>query len=218
MGSPDEPPAGRDGWLSAVGKAAAVAAFFALWYAGYTFFNHWGADPVRAIRITRPYDVWPGLIQPWTAAIYVFAGYAIPLLPFVWNRSWPRVGFVLGAYAISTVIGFTAYWLYPLAIERPPFTGDGWAERLMRGVVEVDHDANCCPSFHTSFAILAALLVARGGAPRPMRVATWVVAVAICVTTITTGQHYFIDVPGGVASALVSYYAMVWLTRRRASG
>lgn len=188
-------------------KLTAIFLFFFLWFQTYKFFNDWGSRPGRAIRLARPCDVWPGLIQPWTAVIYLFGGGLIPFLPFVYNWGWEKLRVVLRAYVISSLISFTAYGLVPMSITRPPYEGSGLGERLMRWVLTVDNEANCCPSSHTTFAILAAILVAHGGAPRGVRAATWVLAVAICLTTITTGQHYFIDVPGGVVTAVVSYYA-----------
>lgn len=196
---------------TALVQAAIVVLFFALWLAIYKFFNNFNAQPGRAIRLTRPVDVWQGIIQPWTAIIYVLLGYPIVFWPFVFNWRWPDFRFVMATYALSSAIGFAAYWPFPLAIGRPPFDGAGVGNWLMRHVVAVDNDANCCPSFHTSFAVLAALLVARAAPSRAITFATAIVAAAICITTITTGQHYAIDVVGGIACAVASYWIVSWL-------
>jgi membrane-associated phospholipid phosphatase len=81
----------------------------------------------------------------------------------------------------------------------------------MREVIAVDGAANCTPSSHVFYAVLAALLVGRGAKRWTTRSAVWVLAVAVSATTITTGQHYFIDVPCGAAAALVGYGAAVAL-------
>lgn len=192
-------------------KLALVALWLTLWLATYKFFNNWNADPVRAIRLERPVDLWPGVIQPWTAFVYVFAGYCLPLAAFAWNWSWPRLRFVLAVYTGASLIGFVCYWLAPLAIARPPFVGDSPGAVLMRAVVAVDNDANCCPSFHTTFALLAALLIARGGAGRGVRGVVWASAVGVCISTVTTGQHYVIDVLGGLVLTAVAYLGVAWL-------
>jgi membrane-associated phospholipid phosphatase len=193
-------------------KLAAVLLFFAAWIVLYDRTNQHGADPIRTIHLKRPLDQVPGIIQPWTAVIYVFGGLAMPLLPFAFNWTWPRLTFVLLCYTLTSLLAFTCYWLWPLGIIRPVYLGNGIGEQLMRGVFSVDLEANCCPSSHTFYAILGAILVSHGGAGPVTRRLTWALAVAVCVTTVTTGQHYFIDILGGVVAALLGYTAARSLT------
>lgn len=58
-----------------------------------------------------------------------------------------------------------------------------------------------CPSFHVVLAILSA--TALSSIPR-LRGWVWVLAGLICVSTITTGWHYGIDVIGGLIVAILS--------------
>lgn len=182
-----------------------ISVYFTLWYAGYYFTNAWGSDPSRAIHWVRPCDLWPQLIQPWTAIVYVFGGFLLPLLPFYFNWTRPKLRFVLICYTLCSVLAFSCYLVWPLSIVRPSFEGPGLGRWLMRQVLTVDNEANCFPSSHVYYAVLGALLVRHGGAGRLMRWATYVLAVAVCATTVTTGQHYFFDVAGGVAVAVLSY-------------
>ena len=64
-----------------------MGAYFVVWAAAYRFTNAYASDPTRTMHLVRPCDVAPGIIQPWTAIIYVFGGLALPLLPFFYN--WP---------------------------------------------------------------------------------------------------------------------------------
>jgi membrane-associated phospholipid phosphatase len=57
------------------------------------------------------------------------------------------------------------------------------------------------PSFHCVLAITAGTVV---GSFRKLRVWGWLWASLICVSTITTGWHYGIDVIGGVLVAIIS--------------
>jgi len=59
--------------------------------------------------------------------------------------------------------------------------------------------------------VLGAYLIDRAGADRGARRFWWAFAAAVSVTTVTSGQHYFIDVPGGVAVALAGYTVGHWL-------
>jgi hypothetical protein len=193
--------------LNSVARFFAVAGFFAAWWATYVWTNARGSEPGRAVYFARPCDLAPGIIQPWTAIIYLVGGLALPLLPFIYYRDWPRFRFVLACYAIASVLAFACYLLWPVAIVRPSYDGPGFGNWLMRHVLEVDDEANCSPSSHVFFAVLAAMLVDRGGAGRSVRVLVWGLAAAVCVTTVTTGQHYVLDAAGGVATALAGYIA-----------
>jgi membrane-associated phospholipid phosphatase len=215
VGTPSWAPSGARGVAA---RLLLLASYGALWWAAYTFINAHGADPARAIRFTRPCDVVPGVIQPWTAVVYVFGGLALPLLPFYYNWRWPQFRFVLTAYAVSAALAFVCYWVWPVNIVRPPFDGPGLGNWLMRQVVSADGDANCIPSSHVTYAVLAAILVGHGGAGRPIRVLTWALAAAVCATTVTTGQHYLLDVAGGGAAAVLGYVIARWLLPGRGAG
>jgi len=60
------------------------------------------------------------------------------------------------------------------------------------------------PSFHVALAILTAVAL---NSFRRLRVGAWVLTVLICISTITTGWHYGIDVLGGIVIAAASITA-----------
>jgi membrane-associated phospholipid phosphatase len=186
-------------------RLGAIAAYFLAWWVGYTLANAYTADPGRAVHLVRPYDVEPGIIRPWTAVVYLVGGVALPLLPFRYNWAWPKLRFVLACYALATAAAFLCYYAWPLAITRPPFEGAGLGDWLMRRVLSADGEGNCFPSSHAYYAVLAAILVRHGGAGRTVSGLTWLLTAAVCATTVTTGQHYFLDVAGGAAVAVASY-------------
>lgn len=192
-------------WRTHLGIVVAIVAFFALWTLAYDQINRWVSP--HATYYERPIDAYDWVLQPWTALIYVFGGYLIPWFPFLFNWNWRFVRFSLVAYGLVSVASFVVYLAWPIAIQRPPYDGGTIGDDLMRVVVSLDNPANCFPSGHTYFAILAALLVGAGAAPRWFKVATWVLGVAVAITTVTTGQHYVMDVPGGVAFAVAGYFA-----------
>lgn len=57
------------------------------------------------------------------------------------------------------------------------------------------------PSVHAAFAVLSASAL---GAVRPIRTFAWVLCGVVCISTVTTGWHYGIDVIGGVLVALLA--------------
>jgi membrane-associated phospholipid phosphatase len=182
-----------------------IGAYFTLWYAAYLCTNAWGSDPRRAIHLVRPCDLWPEIIQPWTALIYVAGGFLLPTLPFYFNWTWPKLRFVLVCYTLCSILAFSCYLVWPLSIVRPSFEGAGLGRWIMRQILTVDNEANCFPSSHVYYAVLGAILVRHGGAGPPVRWATYALAAAVTATTVTTGQHYFLDIAGGFAAAVLSY-------------
>ena len=57
------------------------------------------------------------------------------------------------------------------------------------------------PSFHVALAILAAIALS---SIRRLRIWVWGLTALICVSTLTTGWHYAIDVLGGLVLAPIS--------------
>jgi len=210
-GTPLVDPPPRLTWPQALQRAAVVAGFFGLWLWSYDAVNAFAADPVRTIHLTSPASVFSWIIQPWTSVIYIIGGVIFPLVPFLYYRSWRGIALVMACVTASSVMAFAIYWAWPVSMVRPEFAGGTLGERLMLWIFLVDKPANCFPSLHVVFAVLGALLIDRAGAGRVARWFWWAFAAAVSVTTVTSGQHYFIDVPGGVAVALAGYTVGHWL-------
>ena len=200
--APSERPSGLRPSFAFLLKATSIVGYFWLWFFIYDKINQHVSDPVRTIHLTSPRQLYPGLIQPYSALIYVFGGLTLPALPFLYYRSWREIRFVLCCYTMTSLLAFTCYLVWPLSIERPDYQGANLGERLMLWVFSKDLPGNCFPSSHTYFAILAAVFIGTGTTTRVTRISTWALAAAVCVTTVTSGQHYFMDVPGGVAASL----------------
>jgi membrane-associated phospholipid phosphatase len=66
------------------------------------------------------------------------------------------------------------------------------------------------PSFHVVLAILTAVAL---GTIRRLRAWSWALAGLICISAITTGWHYGIDIIGGIILAVVTMIATNWIPR-----
>ncbi len=193
-------------WPQALLKTAVIALYYVLWFWTYDAINVFATDPMRTIHLTNPSSVFPWIIQPWTAVIYILGGAIFPMVPFLYYRSWRAIAFVMVCITVASSMAFAIYWAWPVSMVRPEFAGMTIGERLMRWVFSVDKPANCFPSLHVIFAVLGALLIDRADIGRGARWFWWAFAAAVSATTVTSGQHYFIDVPGGVAVALAGYF------------
>ena len=187
-------------------KAAAVALFFGIWLWAYDVVNGFAADPIRTIHLTNPASVFPWVIQPWTAVIYVIGGVIFPVAPFLYYRNWRGIAFVMACFRQARCY-------------RSPSTRRGrcrWSARRLRAHTGRAADAlgfrggqagKLLPEHARVLRGARGDLIDRAGVGREARWFWWVFAAAVCVTTVTSGQHYFIDVPGGVAVAVAGYTA-----------
>ena len=194
-------------------RCVLLVGFAVLWWWSYATINSYNAKPTRAIYWSpKPADLFPSLIQPISALIYTFGAAVLLVWPIILCWNWSRLRVLLLSMFVGTLVGFTCFLKWPLAIGRPAFGGNKLGESIMRIVFSVDNPANCFPSFHAFFAILGALFI---HASRPNHFleygAAYVLASAVVVTTITTGQHYFIDPLGGSILAFFSFYLSKWL-------
>jgi membrane-associated phospholipid phosphatase len=66
------------------------------------------------------------------------------------------------------------------------------------------------PSFHVVLALLSAMAL---GTIRSLRVWVWALAGLICISAVTTGWHYGVDILGGMILAIVTLIAVSWIPR-----
>jgi membrane-associated phospholipid phosphatase len=191
--------------VAALSKLAVILAYFTAWYIIYDLVNRYSSDPIRTVHLPPPYQAFPRIVQPDSAIIYVFGGALLPSLPFLYYRSWRRIGLVLCSYTLTSAIAFLCYLIWPVSMVRPIYRGDSLGEHLMLWVFSKDMPGNCFPSSHVFFATLGAIFVSSGDSSRATRAATWVLTTAVCISTVTSGQHYFMDIPGGVVAAVFGY-------------
>lgn len=139
---------------------------------------------------------------PWTIWIYFsgifYLGYALAI-----NRCLVSLAKHLYSYFFIVVLSSVGFILYPVAYPRElfplPATLDPWTEHLFTWIRTIDSPANCTPSLHVSVSFLVALGFLddrRGHFPV---VFTW--ALLLAISTLTTKQHYFVDVVLGVLQA-----------------
>jgi undecaprenyl-diphosphatase len=116
---------------------------------------------------------------------------------------WPRAGrerqrHVIVAAALSFVLGFGINQLILLIIHRPR----PYASGLTHLLVSPSADPSFPSDHATASVAIAAAFLLGGMAGRGM--AFLAAAVAVCVSRIYVGTHYFSDVVGGAATAIAA--------------
>ena len=187
----------------------AAAIGLALHVVAYSYANHFPHGEVRQLSMTFVDRAVP--FAPWTVFIYV-SDYVLVIFAFFLCRSRESaVRFFcaqMGVMAFATLI----HWTVPIAFPRElyPLPADlsllpALAMKLVRGF---DAATSCMPSLHVADSVLAPLLIRR---ERP-KAFPWLLgwAAAIAVSTLTTKQHYLLDVVAGVALAMVAARIADW--------
>ena len=183
---------------------ALVIAFLAnqLAFQGARVFSFWRYH----FDFTLPLD--PKIpFLPWTLSIYfgAFVFWAVSLY-FCSLRPREESDRLFCADIISKIVSFLIFVILPTTNVRPPVNGMGLFDAGMRFLFWIDRADNLFPSIHCSMSWLCWLWV-RGKREIPLfwRIASFVFAVAVCFSTLTTRQHVFVDVIGGILLAEACY-------------
>jgi len=154
---------------------------------------------------------------PWTYWIYLTV-YCIYFTSCFVQRD--RV--VLGKFLVGYVIAYTLisvfFVAFPTAFPRELFPLPEELDPATRAVIgfsrATDYPTNCWPSMHVASCVLsAAPLYGR----RPRWFAAFCVwSLAICATTLTTKQHYVVDLlPGALYGLAIHVIVMRWIPFQR---
>lgn len=138
----------------------------------------------------------------WT--IWIYGTYYPFLIVAVWlARDDRRRSDAVYGMLLASAIGLVIFTLWPTAIMREDPSLAGATGFLWRLLFSVDTMVNALPSMHVAHTCLAA--VALGSRSGRWRVIALGWGTLIVLSTLTTKQHYAIDVPGGFALAALCF-------------
>ena len=161
-----------------------------------------GIEPKLPIDI---FPIWPIWVVP-----YVLC-YILWLASFVWitlkmeDRLYQA--FIV-ACALTFSIGMATYIFFPTYVRAAPLEGRDIFTVLLR-FFHVDQGRyDAFPSGHIFITTLLALFFSRW---YPRSKSIWIVTVIIVAfSTLFTGQHYILDIIGGLVTALAGYHLGLW--------
>jgi membrane-associated phospholipid phosphatase len=144
-------------------------------------------------------------ILPWTFLIYL-SDYALGVVAVVLlDDAEEFQAFVRMAFFTLALCG-TIYFFCPTIYPRPeyPKSNIRLFEFAMNLVRTVDSPTNSFPSLHVALTMISAWAVRKRG-PK-ISVFFWIWSIAIFISTLTTKQHYLIDIVGGmtIAAAVIA--------------
>jgi len=142
----------------------------------------------------------------WTIWIYYSYGVFL-LLPFAVCRDDERAARALSALMASSIVAALIFLVWPTSgVVQQPTIG-GISGLLWDGLLAVDRPTNFFPSLHVANTCICAFALRRESNLWRYVAPVW--ALLIAVSTLTTKQHFAVDLLGGAMLAGVS----VWLTR-----
>lgn len=142
--------------------------------------------------------------------VYQTVYVALPAVALCIERRRHLVQYARG-YWLMLAVCFAFFWLYPVRTPRPIEIDPSSLDPMHALILSYDGLINCFPSLHVAlglFSVLHAIayLTARGGSRMWPVVSMWFWFTLLCYSTVALKQHYLVDIPAGVAVALVAFY------------
>jgi membrane-associated phospholipid phosphatase len=182
--------------------------WFGGWYAGFCLlYLGTGLMPLR-VPVALPLVPLDARIPflPWTMWVYLsqflFLALGIGVLrtTSVINRVWY-------AMCLATLLSSGVFLCYPMTYPRQPAPTTGVTAAAFRLLYWLDPTSNYFPSLHVALACLMAWGLVQEHKPLGYAAVCW--ALLICLSTLTTKQHYTVDVLAGFAVAVLCS-VVVW--------
>lgn len=184
-----------------------VAVFFTIILNNITYYG------ARALTSDRyHHDLTNGLDEkipflPWTVLIY-FGCYLFWIVNYAigCRQDKEKAFCFMGADLIAKFVCLLCFLIFPTTNARPVVEGRSFVHELMRLLYQIDAADNLFPSIHCLTSWLCVIAV-RGNdkVPRWYRALSVLIAVSICISTLTTKQHVLVDVAAGVLLAEAAY-------------
>lgn len=137
---------------------------------------------------------------PWTISIYFGCFIFWAVIYYIVARL-PRqdADRFFCANLLAKVVCFLIYILFPTTIVRPDPCGTTVWDSVVRFLYRIDTADNLFPSIHCMLGWLCWVGVrGKKSVPLMWRIAALLMAIAVCVSTLTVRQHVVLDIAGGI--------------------
>ena len=146
-------------------------------------------------------------VLPWTTTIYIASflfwiiNYAIGIL-----QNSDKAYHFLSSDFFAKFCCLIIFLALPTTNIRPEITGAGFFDKVLLFIYSSDPADNLLPSIHCLTSHFCCIAVRNNdNVPKWYKVFSYVFAVMIYISTLTTKQHVFVDVLAGVLLAEMAY-------------
>ncbi|MBR4414079.1 MAG: phosphatase PAP2 family protein [Aeriscardovia sp.] len=144
---------------------------------------------------------------PWTVGIYLGC-YIFWAVNYMLGCTQDKENAMIFMWTeiIAKTICLVCYVVIPTTNVRPLIEGTGIFETAMLWLYSTDAADNLFPSIHCLSSWLCVIAVRnQERIPKTYKVISVILAILVCISTLTTKQHVIVDVLGGVLLAELSY-------------
>lgn len=146
-------------------------------------------------------------LLPWTLVIYL-SDYVFILFVLLQLKRLEDFSSAYYRMIAGIMMSFAVFLIFPTVYPRPVVPAEPVWSDVFSFLHFLDQPTNCFPSLHVSMTLIAAASLP--GFRPSLRWGGYLWAAAICLSTLTTKQHYVLDVLGGMFVTMAS----VWLVAR----
>lgn len=155
---------------------------------------------------------------PWTIWVYI-TEYIIFLCAYFGLRRRENVTRYFYAYMAILLFSTVVFVVYPVTFPRHdyPVTGNSISDMALLFLrTHMDEPANCLPSLHVSSCFISAFCFW----PENRRKAVWFFlwSVLVSISTMTTKQHYFVDVWTSFLLTLLAFWFFFYRVKLGGTG
>jgi membrane-associated phospholipid phosphatase len=179
-------------------RTLVALAFFQAETAAYLSMNRLGALR-RSVPLLTPAD---RLVPLRPRSLWLYLSFVPFCLAAVHDvRSIPRMVRMMACLVLATLVSYRCFLRFPSSYPRPDVeVDDPRLARAWRSLRAIDLPGNTFPSVHAGHAFLLALMLAPD-LPEEEAQARILWATLISLSTLTTKQHYLVDIAGGIVVA-----------------
>lgn len=171
----------------------------------YVTSNHFHFFPPQYLPMTH----WDRSIPliPDTLWIYI-SEYFLFAAVYIVSKDYENLNKYLYSFFFMQVLAVTIFWAWPTTYPRDDFpipTDTFWLTKIVfESLRQTDTPANCCPSLHVSSVFLSSFVYLDEQRKKFPLFFIW--AFLVGLSTLTTKQHYIIDVASGLVMAFLFYW------------
>ncbi|OGP06374.1 MAG: hypothetical protein A2Z91_04445 [Deltaproteobacteria bacterium GWA2_38_16] len=177
-----------------------ILTFSFLFAFGYGFTNRFPVFTPKTLPICWV-DTFLGF-HPWTIWIYI-SDYLLIFLPAILISDISAMKRLIKGFLVDFAVHFPIFFFFPTTMIRPTLPKDGFINWVFHLEWLLDTPVNCFPSQHVSLCFVVAM--GFWNYQRKTSILFFIWSILISISTMTTKQHYFSDVIGGMLVALIVY-------------
>ena len=156
-------------------------------------------------------------LLPWTVLIYLGC-YLFWVVNYCISVKYDKEnGYrFFGAHCIGEAVCFLCFVFFPTSMVRPEIEGTTIFDWLLRLTYSCDTADNLFPSLHCFVSWLCWIGVrGKKEIPKWYQMVSLLIAVSVCISTLSVKQHVIADVPAGILLAELSYFLSVKIVEKR---